>query len=98
MTPSTPMATSRLSEFTDEARRRIDEAMARYIPVGDDPAAPCPARLAEAMRYSLLGGGKRLRPILTLMAAETCGADPVEALPAACAVEMIPTASLLHDD
>ena len=93
------MATSRLSEFVDEARRRIDEAMARYVPVGDDdPAARCPARLAEAMRYSLLGGGKRLRPILTLMAAEACGGDPAAAMPAACALEMVHTYSLIHDD
>ena len=93
------MATSRLSEFVDDARRRIDEAMARYVPVGDDdPTAPCPARLAEAMRYSLLGGGKRLRPILSLMAAEACGGDPAVAMPAACALEMVHTYSLIHDD
>ena len=99
MTPSTPMATSRLSEFVDAARLRIDEAMARYVPAGDDdPSARCPARLAEAMRYSLLGGGKRLRPILTLMAAEACGGDPSAAMPAACALEMVHTYSLIHDD
>jgi geranylgeranyl diphosphate synthase type II len=46
----------------------------------------------------LLGGGKRLRPILALMAAEACGADPLVALPAACAVEMVHTYSLIHDD
>ena len=51
------------------------------------------------MRYSLLGGGKRLRPILTLAAAEACGIkDPAKALPAACAVELIHTYSLIHDD
>ena len=73
--------------------------MARYVPVGDDdPAARCPARLAEAMRYSLLGGGKRLRPILVLMAAEACGGDPAAAMPAACALEMVHTYSLIHDD
>src|SRR3954453_956250 len=99
MTPSTPMASSRLSEFLDDARRQIDEAMARYVPVGDDaPSARCPARLAEAMRYSLLGGGKRLRPILCLLAAEACGADPAAAMPAACALELVHTYSLIHDD
>jgi geranylgeranyl diphosphate synthase type II len=50
------------------------------------------------MGYSLLGGGKRLRPILALMSAEACGADPELALPAACALEMVHTYSLIHDD
>jgi geranylgeranyl diphosphate synthase type II len=50
------------------------------------------------MRYSLTAGGKRLRPLLCLMAAEACGADPAEALPAACALEMVHTYSLIHDD
>jgi geranylgeranyl diphosphate synthase type II len=50
------------------------------------------------MRYSVLGGGKRLRPVLALMAAEACGADRAEALPAACALEMVHTYSLIHDD
>ena len=73
--------------------------MARYVPVGDDdPAARCPPRLAEAMRYSVLGGGKRLRPVLCLMAAEACGGDPAAAMPAACALEMVHTYSLIHDD
>jgi geranylgeranyl diphosphate synthase type II len=58
----------------------------------------CPPRLAEAIRYSLLGGGKRLRPLLTLMAAEACGYDYQQALPAACAIEMVHTYSLIHDD
>ncbi len=76
----------------------VEAALARFLPPIDDPEAPCPPRLAEAMRYSLLGGGKRLRPILTLMAAEACGCDPVDSLPAACAVEMVHTYSLIHDD
>src|SRR6478736_9146507 len=79
-------------------RRRVDEGLDRFAPTDDDPDAPCPPQLAGAMRYSLLAGGKRLRPILALMAAEACGADPVEALPAACAVEMVHTYSLIHDD
>ena len=73
--------------------------MWRYLPEeSDDPAAACPARLAAAMRYSVLGGGKRLRPLLCLMAAEACGAEPEAALPAACALEMVHTYSLIHDD
>ena len=50
------------------------------------------------MRYSVLGGGKRLRPVLCLMAAEACGGDPEAALPAACALELVHTYSLIHDD
>ena len=50
------------------------------------------------MRYSLLAGGKRLRPLLVLLAAEACGEDGSGAMPAACAVEMIHTYSLIHDD
>ncbi|MBO7726189.1 MAG: polyprenyl synthetase family protein [Thermoguttaceae bacterium] len=63
----------------------------------DYPAA-VPPRLKEAMRYSLLQGGKRLRPILTLASAEMVGGDPTPAIPAACALEMIHTYSLIHDD
>lgn len=65
---------------------------------GDDPSADLPAQLSEAMRYSLLSGGKRLRPVLALMAAEACGGSVEDALPAACALEMIHTYSLVHDD
>lgn len=57
-----------------------------------------PSRLREAMAYSLLGGGKRLRPILVLLACEACGGEPERALPAACAIEMVHTYSLIHDD
>ncbi len=57
-----------------------------------------PARLRESMRYSVLAGGKRLRPILALAAGEAVGADPEKVMPAACAIEMIHTYSLIHDD
>ena len=60
--------------------------------------AGCPARLAMAMRYAVLGGGKRLRPVLCLMAAEACGGKAEAAMPAACALEMVHTYSLIHDD
>ena len=56
------------------------------------------ARLVEAMRYSLLAGGKRIRPVLTLAAARSLGADPARALPTAAAFEFIHTYSLIHDD
>jgi geranylgeranyl diphosphate synthase type II len=78
----------------ERLRPSIDEALNRYSQFDDD----CPARLAEAIRYALLGPGKRLRPQLGLMAAEACGGRIDDALPAACAVEMIHAYSLVHDD
>ncbi len=57
-----------------------------------------PSTIHEAMRYSIFAGGKRLRPILTLAAAEACGGEPEAALPPACAVEIMHTYSLVHDD
>ncbi|HEV3120279.1 MAG TPA: farnesyl diphosphate synthase, partial [Isosphaeraceae bacterium] len=78
---------------------RVDEALGRLLPeVVEDNRADCPARLASAIRYSALATGKRLRAILAFMAAEACGADPAEALPVACALEMVHTYSLIHDD
>jgi geranylgeranyl diphosphate synthase type II len=82
------------AEYSRARRGQIDQALQRYTD-GEDG---CPPQLQDAIRHSLLGGGKRLRPLLTLMAAETCGCDPQRALPAACAVEMIHTYSLIHDD
>ena len=73
---------------------QIEEALVEALPSGPDT----PPDLLEAMRYSLMAGGKRLRPTLVLLAAEACGADPRDALPAACAVEMLHTYSLIHDD
>jgi geranylgeranyl diphosphate synthase type II len=55
-------------------------------------------RLEEALRYSLLGGGKRIRPVLCLATGEAVGGDPIEYLPAACALELVHTFSLVHDD
>jgi geranylgeranyl diphosphate synthase type II len=61
-------------------------------------AEPGTARLEEAMRYSLLAGGKRIRPVLALATAEALGRPPQEVLPLAAAIEMIHTYSLIHDD
>ena len=61
-------------------------------------ASDCPDTLREAMAYSLLAGGKRMRPVLVLLACEACGGSIEAALPAACAIEMIHTYSLIHDD
>ncbi|NQT36394.1 MAG: polyprenyl synthetase family protein [Planctomycetes bacterium] len=81
-------------QYTDRLRRRIDVALAARCEPGDG----CPPVLCEAMRYSLLGPGKRLRPVLVLLAARACGASDEAAMPAACSVEMIHAYSLIHDD
>jgi len=72
----------------------IDRALDRFLP----RATVKPRTIHAAMRYSLFAGGKRLRPALTLAAAEACGGAVESALPAACAVECIHTYSLIHDD
>jgi len=82
------------SEYFQNLRSEIERALESYTQFSSD----CPEILAEAIRYSLLAPGKRLRPILTLMAAEACGCERQAAYPAACAVEMIHTYSLIHDD
>jgi geranylgeranyl diphosphate synthase, type II len=78
----------------ERLRLAIDDALARYVQFDDG----CPTHLAEAIRYSLLAPGKRLRPQLVLMSAEACGGSIDAALPAACAVEMVHAYSLVHDD
>jgi geranylgeranyl diphosphate synthase, type II len=82
------------SELAAKLRREIDDALASHTQYGPD----CPPRLAEAIRHSLLAPCKRLRPLLVLMSCQACGCDYRRALPAACAVEMIHTYSLIHDD
>jgi geranylgeranyl diphosphate synthase, type II len=72
----------------------IEAALRQAAEFGPD----CPSHLAEAIRYSLLAPGKRLRPHLVLMAAEACGGSAEAALPAAVAVEMVHAYSLVHDD
>ena len=83
-----------LSSYTAPLRASIEAALIRYTEFDGD----CPTRLRDAIRHSLLAPGKRLRPMLVLMAADACGCDPQVAVPAACAVEMIHTYSLIHDD
>lgn len=80
--------------YAETARVEIDGALDRYTLYDDD----CPSVLREAIRHSLLSGGKRLRPLLVLMAAEACGSERKHAMPAACAVEMVHAYSLIHDD
>jgi geranylgeranyl diphosphate synthase type II len=75
-------------------QKEVDHALDHFLP----KAATKPATIHKAMRYSLFAGGKRLRPILCLAAAEACGGLAKDALPLACAVECIHTYSLIHDD
>jgi geranylgeranyl diphosphate synthase type II len=75
------------------ARVDVERALEATLPL-----AECPPKLADAMRYSLMAGGKRLRPILCLAAADAVGGSRAAAMPAACAIELIHTYSLIHDD
>lgn len=83
-----------LDAYVVEARAEIEAALIRWTEFDGD----CPDTLRSAIRYSLLASGKRLRPLLVLMSAEACGSERRQAMPAACAVEMIHTYSLIHDD
>lgn len=83
-----------LTHDSPEARARIETALHHYTEFKEG----CPPRLGEAIRYSLLAPGKRLRPMLVLLATEACGGAIESAMPAACAVEMVHAYSLVHDD
>lgn len=83
-----------LDKKLESLREQVNEALERVIESRSD----CPQRLRDAMAHSLLAGGKRLRPLLVLLACEVCGGDVVAAMPAACALEMVHTYSLIHDD
>jgi geranylgeranyl diphosphate synthase type II len=86
--------TAVFADFAPQLQSAIGTALENYCRFPEE----CPAKLAEAIRYALLAPGKRMRPILTLLAAEACGASHEAAMPAACAVEMVHTYSLVHDD
>jgi geranylgeranyl diphosphate synthase type II len=82
-----------LKSYLYQRKGEIDEALAKYL------QRLCPSRhLLEVVRYAVMAGGKRLRPILCMAAAEAVGGDRRAAMPAACAVEMIHAYSLVHDD
>lgn len=83
-----------LKSYLKSRQKLIDRALDKYLP----KEGVRPATIHNAMRYSLFAGGKRLRPILTLAAAEACGGKIDNALPLACAIECIHTYSLVHDD
>lgn len=79
-----------LKKYTDIVDKQLD----KYLDPKDNPQGI----IYEAMRYSVFAGGKRLRPVLMLLTCEMCGGDINEVLPFACALEMIHTYSLIHDD
>lgn len=93
---TTPLAqqSSSILNYFKEQSARVDRWLDRLLP----PANEHPSVIHEAIRYSIFAGGKRLRPILTIATGEVFGADEESLLPAACAIEMIHTYSLIHDD
>jgi geranylgeranyl diphosphate synthase, type II len=88
------MNDERLNDYLGRKRAEVDACLRASL----RPEAGLPASLLEAMGYSLLAPGKRLRPLLAILAAEACGGTTRAALPAAAAVEMVHTYSLIHDD
>ena len=82
------------SQYLSEGKKLIDEQMLSFLPQGK----AYPESIHEAMRYSLLAGGKRLRPVLLMAAAEAVGGDRHTMLPFAIAAELIHTYTLIHDD
>ncbi|HEU4690032.1 MAG TPA: farnesyl diphosphate synthase [Vicinamibacterales bacterium] len=83
-----------LAEYLDARRAEVASALAAFLPTPPD----APEVVDSALRYSLLAGGKRLRPILCLASADAVGGLRSMAMPAACAIELIHTYSLIHDD
>lgn len=83
-----------LQRYIKRRGAQVDRALGRLLP----KEQVRPPTIHKAMRYSMFAGGKRLRPVLCLAAAEACGGSVADALPLACAVECIHTYSLIHDD
>src|ERR1700691_4124549 len=83
-----------LEAYITAQQQRIDAALDRSVP----PETENPATIHRAMRYSLFAGGKRIRPLLAMAAADAVSAAPAGIESAACALELIHTYSLIHDD
>lgn len=83
-----------LGEYLKEKGKIVEEALDRYLPKESE----MPVTLHKAMRYSMMAGGKRIRPILCIASCEAVGGKAKKALPVACALEMVHTYSLIHDD
>jgi geranylgeranyl diphosphate synthase type II len=87
-------ASEPLVKFLDSQRMLVNRALEAWLP----SANHCPALLAHAIHYAVFPGGKRLRPMLTLLASHACNGTTHDAMPAACAVELVHCYSLVHDD
>lgn len=83
-----------LDAYLKDRQKIIEEALMRYLPEKNSH----PGDLHHAVHYSVFAGGKRIRPILCLASCEACGGDMAAAMPTACALELIHTYSLIHDD
>jgi len=83
-----------LAEYVARQQKRIDEALERWVP----PESTLPESIHKAMRYSLFAGGKRVRPVLCMAAAEAVSDSPAGIESCACTLELIHTYSLIHDD
>jgi geranylgeranyl diphosphate synthase, type II len=88
------MTAAAINEYVAARRADVEAALASILPSPPE----CPSPVATAMQYSLTAGGKRLRPVLCLAAADAVNGERAMALPAACAIELIHTYSLIHDD
>lgn len=83
-----------LEKYLESKRKIIEKALGNYLPAPKQK----PKILSQALRYAVLGGGKRLRPILVLASAEQVNGRTAKAVPAACAIELLHAFSLIHDD
>ncbi len=90
--PEQQMASFDLKQYLNQKQAEVEAALDRSLPLAE------PKTIYESMRYSLLAGGKRLRPILCLATCELLDGTPEMAVPTACALEMVHTMSLIHDD
>ncbi len=92
--PVFALPTAPFSDWLADAQLQVETLLDQHLP----PASTEPAPLHQALRYAVMDGGKRIRPLLALAAGELCGAPPASALYAGCAVELIHCYSLVHDD
>ncbi len=83
-----------IKKYLEKNRRLIDKELGKYLP----ERISRPRIIHEAMRYSVLNGGKRIRPILVLESSRVCGGRIKDVLPVACAIELVHSYSLIHDD
>ena len=91
-----PLAAFDFAAWSALQRQTVEQALSRWVACPN--ASPAPARLGDAMRYAVLDGGKRLRPLLALAACEAVAGDFHAGIRAACSVELIHAYSLVHDD